>query len=147
MLRVYQFPYRPSPPILDNSIAGGAILSYACDRFMVADGPYTIQINEVANKMVIPSWITLICRSSIPIVTGRRPCSMPRPIPPGKHSIVELSMIWWKKAATSWRLPAPMRRNSLNSPRPLMQPQKSSCARKSRRMLWKFSRRNFWTGY
>ena len=66
MLRVYQFPIPTIAAYAGHSIAGGAILSYACDRFMVADGPYTIQINEVANKMVIPSWITLICRSSIP---------------------------------------------------------------------------------
>ncbi len=66
MLRVYQFPVPTIAAYAGHSIAGGAILSYACDRFMVADGPYTIQINEVANKMVIPSWITLICRSAIP---------------------------------------------------------------------------------
>lgn len=66
MLRVYQFPIPTIAAYAGHSIAGGAILSYACDRFMIADGPYTIQINEVANKMVIPSWITLICRSAIP---------------------------------------------------------------------------------
>lgn len=66
MLRVYQFPIPTIAAYAGHSIAGGAILSFACDRFMVADGPYTIQINEVANKMALPSWITLICRSSIP---------------------------------------------------------------------------------
>ena len=34
--------------------------------FIAVDGPYRIQMNEVANKMVIPSWITVICKSSIP---------------------------------------------------------------------------------
>jgi enoyl-CoA hydratase len=66
MLRLYQFPVPTIAAYAGHAIAGGAILSYACDRFMVADGPYTIQINEVANKMILPSWITLICRSSIP---------------------------------------------------------------------------------
>lgn len=66
MLRLYQFPVPTIAAYAGHSIAGGAILSYACDRFMVADGPYKIQINEVANKMAIPSWIALICRSSIP---------------------------------------------------------------------------------
>jgi len=66
MLRVYMFPVPTIAAYAGHSIAGGAILSYACDRFMVADGPYKIQINEVANKMLIPSWISLICRSSIP---------------------------------------------------------------------------------
>jgi enoyl-CoA hydratase len=66
MLRLYQFPIPTLAAYAGHAIAGGAILSFACDRFMVADGPYTIQINEVANKMVLPTWITLICRSSIP---------------------------------------------------------------------------------
>ena len=66
MLRLYQFPIPTIAAYAGHAIAGGAILSYACDRFMVGDGPYKIQINEVANKMAIPSWIALICRSSIP---------------------------------------------------------------------------------
>ncbi len=66
MLKIYLFPIPTIAAYAGHAIAGGAILSYACDRYMVADGPYTIQINEVANKMVISSWITLICRSSIP---------------------------------------------------------------------------------
>ncbi len=66
MLKIYQFPIPTIAAYVGHAVAGGAILSFACDRYMIADGPYTIQINEVANKMVIPSWITLICRSSIP---------------------------------------------------------------------------------
>ncbi len=33
---------------------------------MACEGPYKIQINEVANKMILTGWILLICRSSIP---------------------------------------------------------------------------------
>lgn len=66
MMRVYLFPIPTIAAYAGHSVAGGAILSYACDRFAACDGPYRIQINEVANKMLIPSWITLICRSSIP---------------------------------------------------------------------------------
>jgi len=66
MLRVYLFPVPSIAAYAGHAIAGGAILSYACDRYMVADGPYKIQINEVVNKMAIPSWISVICRSSIP---------------------------------------------------------------------------------
>lgn len=66
MLRVYLFPVPTVVAFTGHAIAGGMILSSACDRFMISDGPYTLQINEVANKMVIPSWITLICRSTIP---------------------------------------------------------------------------------
>ena len=66
MMRVYLFPIPTIAAYCGHSIAGGAILSYACDRFMAVDGPYKVQINEVANKMILPTWISLICRSSIP---------------------------------------------------------------------------------
>jgi len=66
MLRVYLFPIPTIAAYTGHSIAGGAILSYACDRFILGDGPYKLQINEVANKMILTSWILLICRSSIP---------------------------------------------------------------------------------
>lgn len=66
MLRVYLFSIPTIAAYCGHSIAGGAILSYACDRFMAVDGPYKVQINEVANKMILPTWISLICRSSIP---------------------------------------------------------------------------------
>jgi len=66
MLRVYLFPLPTIAAYCGHSIAGGAILSFACDRFIAADGPYKVQINEVANKMIIPTWISIICRSSIP---------------------------------------------------------------------------------
>lgn len=66
MLRIYLFPIPTIAAYRGHSIAGGAILSYACDRFMAVDGPYKIQINEIANNMALPGWILLICRSSIP---------------------------------------------------------------------------------
>ncbi len=56
MLRVYLFPIPTIAAYSGHSIAGGAILSYACDRFMAVDGPYKVQINEVANKM-IPAYL------------------------------------------------------------------------------------------
>lgn len=66
MLRIYLFPIPTIAAYCGHSIAGGAILSYACDRFITVDGPYKIQINEIANNMALPGWILLICRSSIP---------------------------------------------------------------------------------
>jgi len=66
MLRVYLLSIPTIAAYCGHSIAGGAILSYACDRFMAVDGPYKVQINEVANKMILPTWISLICRSAIP---------------------------------------------------------------------------------
>src|SRR5664280_3456658 len=66
MMRVYLFPIPTIAAYSGHSIAGGAILTYACDRFMAVDGPYKVQINEVANKMILPTWIYTICRSAIP---------------------------------------------------------------------------------
>jgi len=66
MLRVYLLPIPTLAAYAGHSVAGGAILTFACDRFMAVDGPYKVQINEVANKMMITTWITTICRSSIP---------------------------------------------------------------------------------
>jgi enoyl-CoA hydratase len=66
MLRVYQFPVPTIAAYRGHAIAGGFILSCACDRFMIQDGPFKMQMNEVVNGMMIPSWISLICRSSIP---------------------------------------------------------------------------------
>ena len=66
MLRLYQFPIPTIAAYAGHAIAGGALMSFACDRCITVDGPYRIQMNEVVNKMVIPSWISLICRSSIP---------------------------------------------------------------------------------
>jgi len=66
MLRLYQFPIPTIAAYAGHAVAGGALMSFACDRFIAVDGPYRIQMNEVANKMVIPTWIILICKSSIP---------------------------------------------------------------------------------
>ncbi len=66
MLRVYQYPLPTIAAYRGHAIAGGMILSCACDRLMVQDGPFKMQMNEVVNGMMIPSWISLICRSSIP---------------------------------------------------------------------------------
>jgi enoyl-CoA hydratase len=66
MLRLYQFPIPTIAAYAGHAVAGGALMSFACDRYIAVDGPYRIQMNEVANKMVIPTWISLICKSSIP---------------------------------------------------------------------------------
>ncbi len=66
MLRIYQFPIPTIAAYRGHSVAGGLILSCACDRIMVSDGPYKMQLNEVITGMLLPSWILLICRSAIP---------------------------------------------------------------------------------
>lgn len=66
MLRLFALPIPTIAAYTGHAVAGGALMSFACDRYIAVDGPYRIQMNEVANKMVIPSWISLICKNSIP---------------------------------------------------------------------------------
>ncbi len=82
MLRVLLFPVPTIAAYKGHAIAGGFILSCACDRFMVQDGPFRMQMNEVVNAMMIPSWISLICRSSIPSRWWREVLLMARPYTP-----------------------------------------------------------------
>ncbi len=82
MLRVLLFPIPTIAAYKGHSVAGGFILSCACDRFMVQDGAYQMQMNEVVNGMMIPSWISLICRSSIPSRWWREVLLMARAFTP-----------------------------------------------------------------
>ena len=82
MLRVLLFPIPTIAAYKGHSVAGGFILSCACDRFMVQDGPFLMQMNEVVNGMMIPSWISLVCRTSIPSRWWREVLLMARPFTP-----------------------------------------------------------------
>ncbi len=82
MLRVLLFPIPTIAAYKGHAVAGGFIFSCACDRFMVQDGPFHMQMNEVANGMMIPSWISLVCRSSIPSRWWREVLLMARPFSP-----------------------------------------------------------------
>jgi enoyl-CoA hydratase len=82
MLRVLLFPIPTIAAYKGHAIAGGFILSCACDRFMVQDGPFRMQMNEVINSMMVLSWISLVCRSSIPRRWWREVLLMARPYTP-----------------------------------------------------------------
>ncbi|MGA2228187.1 MAG: enoyl-CoA hydratase-related protein [Syntrophobacteraceae bacterium] len=82
MLRVLLFPMPTIAAYKGHCVAGGFILSCACDRLMVQDGPFVMQMNEVVNAMMIPSWISLICRSSIPSRWWREVLLMARAFTP-----------------------------------------------------------------
>jgi enoyl-CoA hydratase len=66
MLRVFQFPVPTLAACTGHAIAGGAILAFACDRRLALDGPYRMQMNEVAIGIPLPSWMLLIAGSAIP---------------------------------------------------------------------------------
>jgi enoyl-CoA hydratase len=66
MLRVFSFPVPTIASSTGHAIAGGAMLTFACDRRFALDGPYRIQMNETLIGIALPSWMFLIARSAIP---------------------------------------------------------------------------------
>ena len=66
MLRVWTCPIPTVAACTGHAVAGGAILAFACDRRILLDGPFKVQMNESRNKMMLPSWAIEICQSAIP---------------------------------------------------------------------------------
>jgi enoyl-CoA hydratase len=66
MLRVFSLPIPTIAACTGHAIAGGAMLSFACDRRFIIDGNYKIQINEVLIGVPLPSFMLLIGGSAIP---------------------------------------------------------------------------------
>jgi enoyl-CoA hydratase len=66
MLRVFSFPVPTIAVATGHAIAGGAMLTFACDRRFAIDGPYRIQMNETLIGISLPSWMFLIAGSAIP---------------------------------------------------------------------------------
>ena len=66
MLRVFSFPVPTIAASTGHAVAGGAMLTYACDRRFAIDGPFRIQMNETLIGIALPSWMFLIARSAIP---------------------------------------------------------------------------------
>jgi len=66
MLRVFSLPIPTIAACTGHAIAGGAMLSFACDRRFIIDGNYKIQINEVLIGVPLPSFMLLIGSSAIP---------------------------------------------------------------------------------
>jgi enoyl-CoA hydratase len=66
MLRVFTFPVPTVAAVSGHAIAGGAILAFACDLRVVAEGPFRIHLNEVAIGLALPSWAIVLAESAIP---------------------------------------------------------------------------------
>jgi len=66
MLRVFSFPIPTIAVSTGHAVAGGAMLTFACDRRFAIDGPYRIQMNETALGITLPHWMFLIAKSAIP---------------------------------------------------------------------------------
>jgi len=66
MLRIFSFPVPTIAAATGHAIAGGAMLTFACDRRFAIDGPYRIQMNETMIGINLPHWMFLIASSAIP---------------------------------------------------------------------------------
>jgi enoyl-CoA hydratase len=66
MLRVFSFPVPTIAASTGHAVAGGAMLTFACDRRFAIDGPYRIQMNETLIGIPLPNWMFLIAQSAIP---------------------------------------------------------------------------------
>jgi len=66
MLRVFTFPVPTIAACTGHAIAGGAMLTFACDRRFALDGPYRIQMNEALIGIPLPKWMLLIANTAIP---------------------------------------------------------------------------------
>jgi enoyl-CoA hydratase len=65
MLRVFTFPIPCIAAVTGHAIGGGVFLAYACDERYVAEGPYKLYVNEVADGMPLPTWALAIARTAI----------------------------------------------------------------------------------
>ena len=59
MLRIFTFPVPTIAACTGHAIAGGAMLTFACDRRFALDGPYRIQMNETIIGIPLPKWMFL----------------------------------------------------------------------------------------
>ena len=66
LLRVHAFPIPTLACVTGHAIAGGAVLAFACDARFATEGPFRIQMNEVAIGIPLPSWMLFIGESAIP---------------------------------------------------------------------------------
>jgi enoyl-CoA hydratase len=67
MLRVFTFPIPVVAALSGHAIAGGAMLAYACDLRVMADGPFRLHLNETAIGLPLPTWAILIAQSAVPV--------------------------------------------------------------------------------
>jgi enoyl-CoA hydratase len=66
MLRVFTFPIPTVAAVSGHAIAGGAMLAFACDLRVVAEGPFRIHLNEVAIGLPLPTWAITLAQSAVP---------------------------------------------------------------------------------
>ncbi|TMB17541.1 MAG: crotonase/enoyl-CoA hydratase family protein [Deltaproteobacteria bacterium] len=66
MLRVFTFPIPTVAAVTGHAIAGGAMLAFACDLRLMAEGPFRLHLNEVAIGLALPSWAIVLAQAAVP---------------------------------------------------------------------------------
>src|SRR5436190_23058309 len=66
MLRVFTFPIPTVAALTGHAIAGGAMLAFACDLRLMAEGPFRLHLNEVAIGLALPSWAIVLAQAAVP---------------------------------------------------------------------------------
>jgi enoyl-CoA hydratase len=66
LLRIHALPIPTLACVTGHAVAGGAVLAFACDARFATEGPFRIQMNEVAIGIPLPSWMVFIGESAIP---------------------------------------------------------------------------------
>ena len=66
MLRVFTFPIPTVAAVTGHAIAGGAMLAFACDLRFMAEGPFRLQLNEVAIGLALPTWAIVLAQAAVP---------------------------------------------------------------------------------
>ena len=66
MLRIFTFPIPTVAAVTGHAIAGGAMLAFACDLRVMADGPFRIHLNETAIGLTLPTWAIVLAQSAVP---------------------------------------------------------------------------------
>ena len=66
MLRVFTFPIPTVAAVTGHAIAGGAMLAFACDLRFMAEGPFRLQLNEVAIGLALPTWAIALAQAAVP---------------------------------------------------------------------------------
>ncbi len=68
LMKVFSLPIPTIAACTGHAIAGGAMLSFACDLRFAIDAPLRIHMNEVETGIApLPSWMLLIGRFAIPV--------------------------------------------------------------------------------
>ncbi len=66
MLRVFTFPIPTVAAVSGHAIAGGAMLAFACDLRVMAEGPFRLHLNEVAIGLPLPTWAIMLAHAAVP---------------------------------------------------------------------------------